>query len=218
MSWALVAVLVVGVSVAFVLRLPSPWSGVATWLGLALPYAGLALLAGLRLWKKGLARPLFRFRPGDPSLGFALGVLMLLSAWALSKLLLPLESVGHAWLLRLFLLAGDASSSAVLCCLLAIAVCDEIVWRGWIQTELSLRLGVRRGWVATAVLYAAAHLPTLRTLGDPLAGPNPLIVLTALGCGLCWGFLRERTGRIVPGLFSHAAFVFLASQYLGRFI
>jgi uncharacterized protein len=218
MSWALVAVLVVGVSVAFVLRWPPPSSGVAAWLGLALPYAGLALLAGLRLWRKGLARPLFRFRPGDPSLGFALGLVMLLSAWALSRLLLPLDSVGHAWLLRLFLIASETSSSAVLGCLLAIAACDEIVWRGWIQTELSLRLGVRRGWVASAVLYAAAHLPTLATLGDPVAGPNPLIVLTTLGCGLCWGFLRERTGRILPGLFSHAAFVFLASQYLGRFI
>lgn len=218
MSWALVAVLIVGLGVAYVLRLPPPSSGMSAWLGLALPYAGLALLAGLRLRRKGLARPLFRFRPGDPSLGFALAVVMLLSAWALSRLLLPLDSVGHAWLLRLFLLAGEASNGAVLVCFLAIAACDEIVWRGWIQTELSSRFGVRRGWVVAAACYAAAHLPTLATLRDPAAGSNPLIVLTTLGCGLCWGFLRERTGRVVPGILSHAAFTFLASQYLGRFI
>lgn len=218
MSQALAAMLVVGLGVAYALRLPPPASGVAAWLGLVLPYAGLALLAGLRLRRQGSAGSLFRFRPGDPSLGFAIGALMLIAAWGLSRLLLPLESAGHAWLFRLFLLAGDASGGAVLACLLAIAACDEIVWRGWIQTELSTQFGVRRGWVVTAVLYAAAHLPTLATLRDAAAGPNPLLVLATLGCGLCWGFLRERTGRLMPGLFSHAAFVFLASQYLGRFI
>jgi hypothetical protein len=51
-----------------------------------------------------------------------------------------------------------------------------------------------------------------------LPPPSSGIVLTTLGCGVCRGFLRERTGRILPGLFPYAAFVFLASQYLGRLI
>jgi hypothetical protein len=43
-------------------------------------------------------------------------------------------------------------------------------------------------------------------------------VLCALGCGLCWGFLRARSGRIMPGVFSHVAFTYLASQYLAHFV
>jgi membrane protease YdiL (CAAX protease family) len=69
-----------------------------------------------------------------------------------------------------------------------------------------------------ALLYALAHGATLVTLRDDVAGPNPLVFLGALGCGLCWAFLRERTGRLFPGLISHAAFTYLATQYLWRFI
>jgi CAAX protease family protein len=69
-----------------------------------------------------------------------------------------------------------------------------------------------------SALYALAHVPTLVTLQDPSVGYNPLIVLLALGCGLCWAFLRERTGRLLPGFFSHAAFTYLATQFLWRFV
>jgi membrane protease YdiL (CAAX protease family) len=218
MSWVLVAALVVASAVAFVLRLPPPASGLSLWLGLGLPYLCLGALAVLRLRRDGLLVPLLRFRPGDPSLGIGLGVLLLVCTWMLSRWLVPLDSVAHAWLFRIFLVVGDVSSSAASACLLTIAALEELVWRGWVQTELSSRLGVRRGWVACAVLYAAAHAATLSTLSDPVAGPNPLIVLCALGCGLCWGFLRERSGRIMAGLISHVVFTYLASQYLGRFV
>jgi uncharacterized protein len=218
MSGALVAVLVVAVAVAIVLRLPPPAAGLTLWLGIALPYAGLGLIAAQRLRRRGLLGPLARFRPGDLSLGIGLGVLLSLSAWALSRWLLPLDSAPHAWVLRIFLALGDASSGSVTACLLAIAGLEELVWRGWVQTELSSRLGPRRGWVACALLYAAAHGATLLTLADPLAGPNPLLVLGALGCGLCWSYLRERSGRIMPGLFSHAALSYLGTHYLGRFV
>jgi membrane protease YdiL (CAAX protease family) len=214
--------LMVTTAVAFALRLPTQVGdgvrGLPGWARLLGPYAVLAALGAWRLARRGRLRELLRFRPGDPSLGIVSGLALLLLAWLLDKALLPPTSVAHAWALRLFLLAGDASTAAAIGCLLGLAVCDELTWRGLVHAELDELLGPRRGWVAGAALYAAAHAPTLVTLRDDVAGPNPLIVLLALGAGLCWGFLRARSGRLLPAIFSHAAFAYLATQYLERFI
>ncbi len=212
---ALVVTLAVAAAASYAFRLPQP-SG--AWLVFASAYAALTLVALLRLRARGLLRQLLRFRPGDPSIGIALGVLLLVSSWALSGWLLPPESVQRAWLLRILVLLGGASSPAVTACLMAVAACEEVVWRGWVQAELSLALGARRAWVIGAVLYGVAHVATLWTLGDAAAGHNPLILLGALGGALCWAFLRERTGRLMPGIFSHVAFTYLATQYLWRFV
>ena len=214
--------LVVATAVAFSLRLPTDVGegagGLGAWARLLPPYAGLAALCAWRLARRGQLRELLRFRPGDPSLGIGVGLALLLLAWLLGRVLLPPTSAAHAWVLRLFLLAGDTSTASALGCLLGLAVCDELTWRGFVQTELDERFGPRRGWIAGAALYAAAHAPTLVTLRDDLAGPNPLLLLLALGSGLCWGFLRARSGRLVPAILSHAAFAYLATQYLERFI
>ena len=77
---------------------------------------------------------------------------------------------------------------------MAVAALEEISWRGFVYSLLEERLGTRRAWPATAVLYALAHLPTVFLLRDPFAGPNPLVVLAALGCGLVWGLIVARTG------------------------
>jgi len=210
-------VLVVGAAVAYVLRLPAATTGLGAWLGLALPYAGLSALALYRLQRQGRLSELVRLRPGDLSLGIVLGGALVISSWALARWLMPPGSNEHAWLLRVALLLGGTSGVAVTVCLVAIALCEELVWRGWVQTELGLRLG-KRGWMLAALLYALSHAATLVTLRDDIAGSNPLVFLAALGCGLCWSFLRERTGRLLPGLFSHAAFTYFATQYLWRFI
>lgn len=208
-------VLVVGAAVTYALRLPP--AGAGAWLGLALAYAGLSALAAWRLQRQARLLPLVQLRPGDLSLGILLGVTLVLSAWALARWLMPPGAIEHAWLLRVALLLGGTSSAAASVGLVAIAAGEELVWRGWVQTELGARLG-RRGWMLGALLYAAAHAGTLVTLRDDAAGLNPLVLLGALGCGLCWAFLRERTGRLLPGMFSHAAFTYLATQYLWRFL
>jgi membrane protease YdiL (CAAX protease family) len=214
---ALLAVLVVGAAVAYVLRLPPAVEGIGVWLGLAVPYAVLAGLGMYRLQRQARLSALMRVRPGDLSIGIALALALAISSWALARWLMPVSSVERGWLLRVGLVLGGSSSSAVTACLVAIALCDEVVWRGWVQTELGLRLGAR-AWMLAALLYAVAHAATLLTLRDGAAGPNPLVFLAALGCGLCWAFLRERSGRLFPGLVSHAAFTYLATQYLWRFM
>jgi membrane protease YdiL (CAAX protease family) len=56
------------------------------------------------------------------------------------------------------------------------------------------------------VLYAIAHVPTLWALKDINAGPNPVLVMAALGCGLVWGYMARRFERLVPGMISHVLF------------
>jgi membrane protease YdiL (CAAX protease family) len=211
-------VLVVGVGAAYTLRLPGSLGLLPLWMGLAIPYLGLVLLSVLDLHRRKLVRPLLGFRPGDPSIGVGVALVSLIGTWLGSKLLIPPQSPIHAWVLQVFLLVGDTSSWFTVACLVLLAACEEIVWRGFVQTRLTEQLGARRGWIAGAVLYALAHIATLVTLEDAVVGYNPLIVLLAFGCGLCWAFLRERTGRLLPGFFSHAAFTYLATQYLWRFI
>ena len=230
MLWALSVTLMVGAAAAYGLALPGSLGALATgplgaWLGpwptwmlLAVPYAALSVLAVYRLSRQHQLAPLLRFRPGDLSIGIGLALVLLGASWLVSRALLPPESAARAWLFRLLLLVGDTSRPAALATLLGLCAAEELVWRGFVQAELGARLGARRGWILGALLYAGAHVPTLFTLGDPGgAGPNPLVVLAALGAGSCWALLRERTGRLIPGFFSHAAFSYLATQYLPRF-
>jgi membrane protease YdiL (CAAX protease family) len=88
------------------------------------------------------------------------------------------------------------------------ALLEEVVWRAYVSDALRERFGTRRALPIASVLYAAAHLPTLFTLRDPIAGLNPLVILAALGCGIVWTFLRLYTARFGAIVVSHAVFTF----------
>jgi uncharacterized protein len=210
--------LVVAAVVAYALRLPEPSEGARLLPGLVLPYVVLAAIGAWRMRQNESWRASLAFRPGDPSIGILLGVFLVLGAWLSARVLIPLGAVQHAWVLRIFLTVGDTSTPLTLFWLVLLAVAEELVWRGWVQAELSGAFGPRRGWVLCAVSYAAAYVPTVVTLADAAAGHNPLMVLAALGCGLCGAFARERTGRLWPSILSHAAFSYLASQFLWRIV
>ena len=68
-------------------------------------------------------------------------------------------------------------------------VVEELVFRGAIQ-QLAQPLGRWQAAALQAVLFAVQH-------GTP-AG-----MAWALGCGLVLGALRERTGRVWPGMLLH---------------
>ena len=48
-------------------------------------------------------------------------------------------------------------------------------------------------------------------LADPTAGPNPLLVVAALGCGLFWSFTASILGRLPPVIISHMVFTYFVS-------
>ena len=83
---------------------------------------------------------------------------------------------------------------------------DEIVWRGWLQDRLSVVVPRGLGWVLTAGLYGLQAVPTVFTLSDSVAGPNPLLLALAMVAGLLFSFLTHITGRATPSMVAHAAF------------
>jgi uncharacterized protein len=152
-------------------------------------------------------------RSGDLSFGFALALgLGVLSALG-RQVIAPPRTGAEIWLVRVYLQFGDVprEKGAYLGkagAIVAVALLEELTWRGLVQPSLEGRFGVRRAWVLGALLFAAAHLPTTWQLAVPNGGPNPLVVMAALGCGLVWGFCAGRLRRLGPSLASHALYTY----------
>jgi membrane protease YdiL (CAAX protease family) len=188
--------------------------GAAALAPLAIVYAALAALAYARIRRRGetwLLRP----RAGDLTLGALVAFLLYGLAVAVHSLATPPGSPRFAWVLRVYLALGDPRSDARHLVALAagvVGLLEELTWRGLVTPALERRVGALRGGLLGAVLFAIAHVPTAFALGDPIAGPNPLVAGAALGCGLVWSYLRWRVDRLAPALISHALFTWLVVE------
>jgi hypothetical protein len=139
----------------------------------------------------GLARP-----RGAPLLLGALaggaGYLLAGAAMALSQRLLP-----GTWV-RIFdpaKLFDGPPWERVLLAAVAVAVappCEEIAFRGYVQSTLSLRRSPARAIVGSAALFATLHL-------DPVRFPALLLL------GIVFGWLTWRAGSVWPAVAAHAA-------------
>jgi membrane protease YdiL (CAAX protease family) len=70
-------------------------------------------------------------------------------------------------------------------------VLEELVFRGYLQTAISARVGAAAGIGMTAVLFGLFHL------ADPAVVP----VLTVIGALLGW--VRQRSGSVYPAIAGH---------------
>ncbi len=217
MPWVAICFVVSFGAAAFALR-PSIAGSPAMWLGLALPYAALGALAIVRLRAMGELKARFRYRSGDMAIGALVGAGLLVASWWGRSTFAPQDTPEAGWLRLIYEQAGNPEvlqNSIVLTgVLLLIALLEELVWRGLVLTELTEKIGRRGAWPLAAVLYALVQVPTLWTLSTPEAGPNPLVIFAALGCGIVWSFLAARTRRLIPSMISHAIFTyFSATQF-----
>lgn len=213
LAWILLVVALLSGAVAYAFR-PSLAGTPAMWLAIGIPYLLLAALALVQLSRRDQLTRLLGYRRGDPSIGILVGLGLLAVAWLFARQVLHAGASARAWWFSVLLLAGDPAWTPGSLLLFAVVICEEVVWRGWVQLELREWLGARSGWIICALLYGAVQAPTLFTLEDATAGKNPLLVLAALGGGLCWSFLAERTGRLLPGLLAHAVFTYFAARSL----
>jgi membrane protease YdiL (CAAX protease family) len=214
MKWAAVVLLVATAAVGFSLR-PEVARSPTMWLGLCVPYTLLAALAVHRLYDDGILLDTIKFRGGDVTLGVIIAAILLAGAWVTRRLLLPQGAEEVAWLYRVLLQIGTTQGSpGVFGLLIWLALCEELAWRGLVLRAMNERFGSRVGWPVATGAYAAAHLPTVVTLSDSAAGPNPLIVLAALGCGSFWSFAATQTGRLPPVIVSHFVFSSFAPMLL----
>ena len=177
----------------------------------AAPTVALAVVGVVRARNDGVLKDWLAVRSGDFTRGFAAAAVLFGLAFAFMKLVAPPTSERSSWLARLYLQIGDPSVlrkevALVVAGIILIAVAEELVWRGLVMGLLEEMIGSRRAWVWQAVLYALAHLPTVWALRDPVAGPNPVVIIAALGCGLVWGGMARRFERLLPVVVSHVLF------------
>jgi membrane protease YdiL (CAAX protease family) len=210
MKTALLVTVVVATAMAFAMR-ESVAASPSMWVGLLLPYAVLGGLAVQQFHRDGTLREVLGLRAGDFSIGALIAALVFGGAYAVRRLLFAPGSSKSVWLYHIALQLGSVRPTPKLFIAVAIVgALEELVWRGLVLSALTHGLGTRRAWPVAALLYAAAHLPTVITLGDPMAGPNPVLPLAALGAGLVWSFGARLFGRLPPLIVSHAIFTYFA--------
>jgi len=206
-----VVVVVVTASASYLAFGPWGSSAMATFWSLgAAPNVALGLFAAAWAKREGALGEWLVPRWGDFTRGLFGAVALFGLAWAFVRLAAPVGSTREIWLASLYGHLGDPRvlrehGAAITATVVVTALAEEMVWRGMVTELLASRVGSRAAWWWAAVLYAAAYLPSAFVLGGG-AGPNPLLVLLALGGGLLWGAMARAFGRLVPGVLSHALF------------
>ncbi len=158
---------------------------------------------------------LIRPRSGDVSIGAVVAVLLYGLVYA-THVVFTAKGPRAGWVFSVYMLLGDPFSDRhhfVALGLALIGVLEELTWRGLVLPLIEERSGTLRASVTTSILYAAAHMPTMFLLSNPMAGPNPMLVLAALGCGLVFSYLRFRTERLAPVLLAHGLFTWAIVEF-----
>lgn len=179
--------------------------------GLGATYAVLTVCALAYGFRTSQLKKWLLPRFGDLSVGFFAALGLFGCAFGFVKLITLHHSPRAAWMAHLYLQLGDPRplrhhQAWVGVGLAVAATMEEVVWRGWAKSMLDNLVGLRAGWIAAAVLYALAHVPTLWALSDSSVGLNPVVVIAALGAGLVWSGMARVFGRLWPGIVCHALF------------
>ena len=190
---------------------------VTFWLVIAPPTVLLAAIGAAQMHRRGALRRALKPVWGDFATGLSSMLVLFAGAYAASLFLVPRGASKFSWtpgnyVARVYLqlgspLALSANLVPLVGGVVVMAVAEEILWRGVITAHLDERFGRRVGWLYAVALYVIATLPTAWSLRDPFTGPNPVLPLAALGGGLVWGTLMRRHKRLVPGMISHALFL-----------
>jgi len=172
-------------------------------------YALLSVVALVRLHRRRELYASLRPVSGDMTLGAITAGLLYGLARIAQMVIAGHGAPREAWIVRLYLQIGDKAAAGpglIGAAVFAVAALEEIVWRGLVMRTLTDALGARRALLWTTLLFTLAHAPTAWLLRDPLVGLNPLVPLAAFGCGLAWGAMVLRTGRLLPAVVAHALF------------
>jgi membrane protease YdiL (CAAX protease family) len=161
--------------------------------------------------RDGDLRRLFHMRGGDVTLGILGAGVAVAAAVFVTRQWMPLGTPRANWVLRIYLQFGGpaelrARVGVITTLVVVVSAAEEIVWRYLVPRLLEDYVGTRRAWIYAWVLYALAHAPAAFALSAPRVGPNPLLPLAALGCGLVWACLARFTGRLLPSVVAHAFF------------
>ena len=177
---------------------------VAAWMGAAavagrvgvwLAIGSVAIVLGAAVLATDAGGVRARLRPSGRGVlvGLAAGGVMVAATYLFAPALRVAPPLAHE-LRALYSAFRATGTRTAMIALAPVVLGEELVWRGAVQGALERRLGARAAAALAAAAYALAHAP----IG------SPLLVATALGCGLAWSALRARTGSLVPALVAHA--------------
>ena len=161
------------------------------WLGLG----GVAVACAIVLLALDGAHLVPRMRPTGPQLllGLAVGGAMAAATHVFYPIAVRTLPAIAGETTRLYVAFTALSPALSALALVPVVVGEELVWRGVVYAALRRRVGPVAAVIAGAILYACAHAPV----------GSALLVLTALACGLVWGWLRARTGGLAASLACH---------------
>jgi membrane protease YdiL (CAAX protease family) len=203
------AVTLVGVGTYFGFQ-PERSGTPAFWGVVAAPTILLAAIALYRAHRDGVLADSLRPKWGDFSRAFLAAAGLYVAAYGFSRSVAAAGTPREIWVVSLYGQLGDPralQSHALLVglAILAIAAAEEIVWRGMVTQLLAEKLGSRRAWIGSALLYALAQAPTMWALRSG-SGLDPILPLAALAAGLVFGAMERAFGRLVPSILAHALF------------
>jgi sodium transport system permease protein len=118
-------------------------------------------------------------------------LLTLAGAW--QETIVPTPESVRAFFEGLFVYHGPVDFVLLLLTFAVVpAICEEVLFRGFLQTGLVRLLGsVPKGIAASSLIFAAFHL-------DPWRFPGILVL------GLFLGFLAHGSGSLIPAILAHA--------------
>jgi uncharacterized protein len=179
--------------------LPLSAIGAASLLAGALVTQAALLLVTLRWahrsrWEPRRLLRLTRPPPGALWLGAGVGVAGILAGaglQSLTKAVLPSPLVEAFDVGRVLMRSGWSHAVLLAVVSLLPALCEELAFRGGLQSALAGRRSPARAVAISALVFAVFHL-------DPIRFPGVLLL------GLAFGWLAWRTGSIWPSMVSHA--------------
>ena len=166
------------------------------WWGMSASVSGLVILSAvvdntqrsslLQDWKEGLARKI--------GLGVLSALVLYGVFWAgnaFSRAVFPSAATDIG---AVYGFKQDAAVIRIgLLILFVIGPGEEIFWRVFLQRRWQKRVGLLRGWLLAAGFYTLVHI----------GSGNPMLVLSALVCGLFWGALYVRFRSAILVAVSH---------------
>jgi membrane protease YdiL (CAAX protease family) len=172
------------------------WTGMGGACVIAVRRKGTGTLRDL-----GLTRP----RWTDPLLGVGLGVAGLFMAGIILVVLNLIDSSFLPGEREDLARPVDQGGVVAILVLYLVAVVgapffEELYFRGLVQGTLRARWGITIALLGQAALFALVHLTPDAGLGNV----GIYVVIFAIGVGL--GAIRQLSGRLPPGMFTHAAY------------
>ena len=136
------------------------------------------------------------FRVSDLFIGIGSAILLYIIFWIggiVANVLLPFSEDG---IQAVYLLRGNMNPILIAALqIVIISPCEELYWRGLIQSTFHQHFSQRTAWALGTLAYGGVHLLT----------GNPMLFLAAIVAGGFWGALYAWKRRILPVAVSHAA-------------